>query len=345
MKSWIFDKIKNGVSLSEYIEICLYDKENGYYERDNIFGKDGDFITSPMITSIFSDIIALFFINIWQEYYKNSERINIIEYGAGNGQDMLNKIKMIERLGLIPKIDFYIIEKSHKRIAEQGDLLIGYNVSWVDKIEDIRNENPYFVYGNEILDAFAIDQYYYKNGSHKKLFVKYEGGVKTYFNDIDSDDVLYIEEYAPEFPDDSIIEISKSCIEFVDNLSKFMSRKNGCMLFFDYGYKKNAFKSTLQALHRHKKVSPFEMCGSCDITHLVNFKIYRKIMSKNIEKSQILVEKQSDFLSSIGIKQLAEKYISANKNKTNEITSALNRILNDMDLFYAIISIENLKIS
>lgn len=340
MKSWIFDKIKNGVSLSEYIEICLYDKENGYYEKDNIFGKGGDFVTSHMITSIFSDIIALFFINIWQEYYKNSERINIIEYGAGNGQDMLSKIKMIERLGLVSNVNFYIIEKSRKRITEQANLLTGYNVSWVNNIEDIKNESPYFVYGNEIFDAFAIDQYYYKDGSYKKLFVKYQDGVKTYFNDIDSDDVLYIEEYNDEIPDNSIIEISKSCIKFVDDLSKFMSRKNGCMLFFDYGYKKNAFKSTLQALHRHKKVSPFEMCGACDITHLVNFEIYRKIMSKNIEKSEIFVEKQSDFLSSIGIKQLAEKYISANKTQENEITSALNRILNDMDSFYAIISME-----
>jgi NADH dehydrogenase [ubiquinone] 1 alpha subcomplex assembly factor 7 len=345
MKSWIFDHIKDGVSLSEYIEICLYDKENGYYERGNIFGKSGDFVTSPMITSIFSDIILLFFVNIWQEYYKNNQRVNIIEYGAGNGQDMLNKIKMAQRIGIESKVDFYIMERSKKRITEQGTLLKNYNVSWIDKIEDINSDNPYFVYGNEIFDAFGIDQYYHKNGIYKKLFVKYENGVKTYFNDVDSDDISYIKNYIGEIEDESIVEISKSCIEFVDNLSRFMSKKDGCMLFFDYGYRQNPFKSTLQALHKHKKVSPFEMSGLCDITHLVNFELYRKIIAQNMKKCDIFVEMQSDFLSSIGIKQLAEKYINANKSKESEIISALNRILNDMESFYTIISMENLKIS
>ena len=87
------------------------------------------------------------------------------------------------------------------------------------------------------------------------------------------------------------------------------------------------------------------MSGLCDITHLVNFELYRKIIAQNIKKCDIFVERQSDFLFSIGIKQLAEKYINANKNKENEIISALNRILNDMESFYTIISMENLKIS
>ena len=63
--------------------------------------------------------------------------------------------------------------KSKKKIITSNYSYIGEWCLLDDKIEDIRNENPYFVYGNEILDAFAIDQYYYKNGSHKKLFVKY----------------------------------------------------------------------------------------------------------------------------------------------------------------------------
>ena len=43
-------KEKKSIPLDQFINISLYDKKFGYYMKKNPFGKNGDFITSPLIT-------------------------------------------------------------------------------------------------------------------------------------------------------------------------------------------------------------------------------------------------------------------------------------------------------
>ena len=54
-------KIKNNDSftLDKFIEESLYNKKSGYYMKKDPFGKKGDFITSPNISILFSEMIAI----------------------------------------------------------------------------------------------------------------------------------------------------------------------------------------------------------------------------------------------------------------------------------------------
>ena len=52
--------------LDKFIELALYDKKSGYYIKKTTFGKDGDFITAPNITRLFSEIIAIWVITFWK---------------------------------------------------------------------------------------------------------------------------------------------------------------------------------------------------------------------------------------------------------------------------------------
>ena len=47
------------VPLDMFFESILYHKKKGYYNKLNPFGLGGDFITSPGISNIFSEIIAI----------------------------------------------------------------------------------------------------------------------------------------------------------------------------------------------------------------------------------------------------------------------------------------------
>ena len=51
-------KKKKSLPLDEFINIALYDKKFGYYMKKNPFGKNGDFITSPLISNLFSEMIS-----------------------------------------------------------------------------------------------------------------------------------------------------------------------------------------------------------------------------------------------------------------------------------------------
>ena len=45
------------LSLDNFIDYALYDKKKGYYIKKNPFGKNGDFITAPNISILFSEMV------------------------------------------------------------------------------------------------------------------------------------------------------------------------------------------------------------------------------------------------------------------------------------------------
>ena len=59
-------KKKRSITLDSFIEYCLYDKKNGYYMTKNPFGITGDFITAPNISRLFSEMIAIWAIDFWE---------------------------------------------------------------------------------------------------------------------------------------------------------------------------------------------------------------------------------------------------------------------------------------
>ena len=109
----------NNLPLDQFINLALYDKDKGYYMKKNPFGEDGDFITAPNITRLFSEIIAIWTITFWKSI-GSPKKFNLLELGAGNGEMM----KVIdETLMNFPECynacSFVIHEKSDFLINEQ----------------------------------------------------------------------------------------------------------------------------------------------------------------------------------------------------------------------------------
>ena len=89
-------KNNSKIPLDIFINKVLYDKNNGYYMKKNPIGNKGDFITSPNISIMFSEMIAVWLISFWEKI-GSPKNINIIELGAGNGEMMFQILKTIER--------------------------------------------------------------------------------------------------------------------------------------------------------------------------------------------------------------------------------------------------------
>ena len=60
-------KEKKSIPLDQFINIALYDKKFGYYMTKNPFGKEGDFITSPLISNLFGEMLAIWCIAFWEK--------------------------------------------------------------------------------------------------------------------------------------------------------------------------------------------------------------------------------------------------------------------------------------
>ena len=69
-KIYNFLKEKKPVPLDKFIDIALYNEKFGYYMKKNPFGKEGDFVTSPLISSLFSEMLAIWCVSFWEHIKK-----------------------------------------------------------------------------------------------------------------------------------------------------------------------------------------------------------------------------------------------------------------------------------
>ena len=72
-------KEKKSIPLDQFINISLYDKEFGYYMKKNPFGKKGDFITAPLISNLFGEMITIWCVAFW-EHLKKPSKILIVRF-------------------------------------------------------------------------------------------------------------------------------------------------------------------------------------------------------------------------------------------------------------------------
>ena len=79
-----FFKKSKVIPVDKFFYNVLYDKKFGYYTSKIPFGMKGDFITSPMISNLFSEMIAIWIVSTWQSFGK-PKNFNIVELGPGDG--------------------------------------------------------------------------------------------------------------------------------------------------------------------------------------------------------------------------------------------------------------------
>jgi len=87
LREKIVQEIQAGgpIPFSRYMEMCLYDPEQGYYSRNvEQFGKAGDFYTSSDVHAVFGRLLARQFDEMWRGL-GSPPQIEILELGPGRG--------------------------------------------------------------------------------------------------------------------------------------------------------------------------------------------------------------------------------------------------------------------
>ena len=157
------------IALDKFIEISLFDKSKGYYMVKNPIGHKGDFITSPNVSVMFSEMIAIWLISFWEKI-GCPKKINIVELGGGNGEMMFQIIKAIKKFRKFENSsNFIIFDKSPFLLKIQKIKMKNMKVEWIENLKNI-SKHPTIFLANEFFDTFPIKQFIKK----KKLwFEKY----------------------------------------------------------------------------------------------------------------------------------------------------------------------------
>ena len=295
-------KQQKSLPLDQFINVALYDKKFGYYMKKNPFGKKGDFITSPLISTLFGEIITVWCVAFW-EYLKKPNKITIVELGPGDGtlcKDIINTSKNFVDFNKCLKIN--LLEKSNKLKKIQKGKIKNKKVKWINKIDEI-NSGPIIFLGNEFFDSLPIKQIYKKNkmffekhvtlsksNSKKVKFVDKKADIKL-IQDIKKLDLI---------SNGNIIEYPTTAIKYLNTIAKKIVKYDGALLIFDYGYINQKNKNTLQSVKKHKYQNIFSNLTKADITSHINYKLFSEILIKNNLNVKRVVN-QNEFLQKLGI--------------------------------------------
>jgi cyclopropane-fatty-acyl-phospholipid synthase len=291
--------------LDKFIEWALYDKSYGYYMKKNPFGKKGDFITSPNITRLFSEIIAIWIITFWKSM-ESPKKFNLLELGAGNGEMM----KVItETLKNFPKCyeacNFMIYEKSDFLKNLQKKNLNSQKISWLKNINKI-NSYPTLYLANEFFDAIPLKQFFKKKEGWIERYVKFKNLKKAEFVEQKIDIKKFENNLNLKISkNQNVIEYSPGAFKYLKNICKKIQKNDGGILIIDYGYLSSKMHDTLQAINNHKYSSVIENIGDSDITYNINFNLFQKFTNQFDDLTSIITT-QKKFLTSMGILQRAE---------------------------------------
>jgi NADH dehydrogenase [ubiquinone] 1 alpha subcomplex assembly factor 7 len=300
-----FFKKKKTISVDKFLQNVLYDKKNGYYATKQPFGKNGDYITSPKISNLFSEIIAIWIISTWEVFGK-PKNFNLVELGPGDGsltKVILKVFKRFPDFNLAKKIYLYEVSDFLKNLQKKN--IKNNEIKWVKNFKNINN-GPVIFFGNEFFDAIPIKQFKNKKGFLFEKFYTIDKNkkIKELFKKATKKDISNINSYK-SLKNLKFIEFPKYGFEELRKIIKKILQLKGCLLMIDYGYSKPNNQNTLQSVMNHKKNNLLSNLGKADITSHVNFKLLNEFFIKNNLKVEKIVSQQ-EFLKNMGIIDRAE---------------------------------------
>ena len=293
------------LSLDEFIDESLYNKKHGYYMKGNPFGEKGDFITSPNISVLFSEMIAVWVISFW-ESLNCPKQFNLIELGAGNGEMMAIMTSTFHKFPQFKSsCNIKILEKSKYLKKLQKEKIKDSKVKWLNKLNDL-NELPCIFIANEFFDALPIKQFIKKKSMWYERYVKFNNQTKSEYLDI-LFDIKKLEKKI-KFKislKQNFIEYSPLAFKYLKDITSKINRNNGGILILDYGYLDKEMKNTIQAVSKHKYTNILNNFKNSDITYNLNFNLITQIIKKMGSFSQATTT-QKEFLKKLGILKRAE---------------------------------------
>ncbi|CAO5680698.1 MAG: hypothetical protein HEEMFOPI_01544 [Holosporales bacterium] len=306
---------KNGqMTIDEYLNMCLHDKDNGYYHSQNVLGKNGDFITAPEMTQIFGELIATFIMDQWHQAGEGNP-IHLIECGPGRGvlmQDMLRTFKKFP--SFYDNLRISMVEcSSVLRMIQKTCFDTDIDICWYNDLEDVPCFNGYtFIVANEFFDALPIKQFVNKDGclTERLITLNDQNHIRFNMND-----------------DKNLIEDCPAYEDVISAMNRHLEMTEGGILIVDYGdFEKNRYGDTLQAIKNHHYASIFDTPGETDISHQVNFRKLSHLLSSRLNQSVIYT--QGEFLQLLGIEKRMQTLLTqATPAQKMQVLSACARLI------------------
>lgn len=314
------------LSIPQYMDLCLHDPSEGYYATRPALGEGGDFITAPLISQMFGEIIGVWLIETWRRMGRPSV-FRLVEMGPGDGTLMADVQRTVRQdPDFLAGQDVWLVETSSPLRALQADRL-GDKVQWAAALDEVPPGVPILVVANELLDCLPARQFVRTAAGWAERGVGLNDAGELTFGLMGTLPATAF----PNGPVGSILEVSAAQEDLARNLAHRIKAGGGAALLIDYGRSEPGFGDTLQALQRHQKVSPLATPGQADLTVHADFPgVVRAGVSEGLAALPILT--QGAFLTRLGVVERAEALAASRPDQFEVLERQLNRLLSPAEM-------------
>ncbi|KAL5168913.1 Protein arginine methyltransferase NDUFAF7, mitochondrial [Glycine soja] len=341
-------KFRGGpISLGEYMSEVLTNPKAGYYINRDVFGAEGDFITSPEVSQMFGEMVGVWVMCLWEQMGQ-PQGVNLVELGPGRGTLMADLLRGASKFkNFIESLHVHLVECSpalqklqHQNLkctdeenaSQDTDTrtarsLFGTPVSWHATLEQVPSGSPTIIIAHEFFDALPVHQFQKasRGWCEKMVDVAEDSSFHFVLSPQPTPATLYLLKRckwaAPEeIADLNQIEVSPQAMELTQTIVDRISSDGGGALIIDYGLN-GVISDSLQAIRKHKFVNLLDNPGSADLSAYVDFASIRH--SAEEASGEVSVHgpiTQSEFLGLLGINFRVEALL---QNCTEEQAESL----------------------
>ncbi|KAG1084989.1 hypothetical protein G6F42_021568 [Rhizopus arrhizus] len=137
-------KVTGPLTVSHFMRQVLVNPLSGYYMLGDVFGKQGDFVTSPEISQVFGELCGIWYLTEWMRLGQ-PQKTQIIEFGPGRGTLMSDMLRTLSQFPYFYKTlsDVHFVEASPGlRKMQRAALVAGSQDKDVVRVEGNKDEAP-----------------------------------------------------------------------------------------------------------------------------------------------------------------------------------------------------------
>lgn len=260
--------------VASYMKDILTSPHSGYYMSRDVFGQQGDFITSPEIGQIFGELIAVWLIAEHQKV-GSPQPLQIIELGPGRGTLAQDILRVCSKFQLSDSLSFHLVELSPylSKLQSQklcyssnevdpqlktpyyrvGETVSGVKMFWYNRIEDIPNEFSIII-AHEFFDALPIHKLQKDGNLWKEILIDVDPSDEQTFRYVVSRNETPMSKlYSTMKPNDTRqhVEISPETDLIARHIADRLESFGGFGLIMDYGHlgeKEDTFRVSQEML-------------------------------------------------------------------------------------------------
>jgi SAM-dependent MidA family methyltransferase len=210
------------LSFRDFVELALYHPAAGYYSRaQNPVGREGDFITAPLLSPAFSFAIA----GLIREFLRRHEGevTSVVDIGCGDGA-------LIHALAAqVPGPRYFGVDRA------LGRARAGEGVTFVQTFEEVPRDGAHLILSNELFDAFPFARLVQRGEHIHELWIAERDG-ELDWSEHEAPPVYedYFASHGIALEPGQFADVSLEWEAFYADLARYV--RKGLIVTIDYGF-------------------------------------------------------------------------------------------------------------